>query len=67
MNDTSVFAVEITRRNEAEMVYLVRTVCDQLHRLEALVGRTVVVPVPAQGGAASEPFAYFPEPIDSVR
>lgn len=44
MNSGLSLEAEIACLNVQEMAQLAQSVCDQLHRLEALVGRTISVP-----------------------
>ncbi len=44
MNNALSFETEAAYRDAQEGERLVATVCDQLHRLEALIGMTIVVP-----------------------
>ena len=44
MNNALSLEAEIACLNAQEMEQLAQSVCDQLHRLEALVGMTISVP-----------------------
>ena len=44
MDNTSSLEAEIACLHVQEMAQLAQSVCDQLHRLEALVGWTISVP-----------------------
>ena len=60
MNNTSSLEAEIARLNVQEMAQLAQSVCDQLHRLEALVGLTISVPNQAlHADEAGQRFAFF--------
>ena len=67
MNNTASFETEIAYRAAQERERLEATVCDQLHRLEALIGMTVVVPEQVrQVNAAERRFVFFPDPVDAA-
>lgn len=60
MNNALSLEAEIACLNVQEMEQLTQSVCDQLHRLEALVGRTISVPnqVP-HADEAGQRYAFF--------
>ena len=60
MNNALSLEAEIACLNVQEMAQLAQSVCDQLHRLEALVGRTISVPnqVPPTDEAGRR-YAFF--------
>lgn len=53
-------ASELERQVDAR----IQEICDQLHRLEALISRTVAVPPSSARGAESQPFVFFRPPFD---
>jgi len=65
MNKALLLETECACRDAQESERLVATVCDQLHRLEALIGMTIVVPDQAwHVDEAERRFVFFPEPMD---
>lgn len=55
----------VGRREATEADARIQEICDQLHRLEALVAVTVIVPTPSgEGGATNRPFVFFREPFE---
>lgn len=52
------------RRDATEADARIQEICDQLHRIEALVAVTVPVPIPAGDGAAKPRFVFFREPFE---
>ncbi|MHB1233057.1 MAG: hypothetical protein ACYCZQ_10845 [Burkholderiales bacterium] len=67
MNNTASFETEIAYRAAQERERLEATVCDQLHRLEALIGMTIVVPEQAQHvDEAERRFVFFPDPVGAA-
>ena len=66
MNNTASFETEIAYRAAQERERLEVTICDQLHRLEALIGMTVVVPQARQVNAAERRFVFFPDPVGAA-
>lgn len=60
MNNALSLEAEIACLNVQEMAQLAQSVCDQLHRLEALVGRTISVPKQAlHANEAGQRCAFF--------